>query len=109
MFLDTMSSKLNMLFVALTLSQTRSFSLFQAEEFADDNFKFDENSGKFIKRVGNTVGKGEIARNKQFLLFPLFLAPLAIGQRAYVMARCLSCVRPSVRLCVNFFFKHLLR
>ena len=26
-----------------------------------------------------------------------FLAPLAVGQRAYVMARCPSCVRPSVR------------
>ena len=24
------------------------------------------------KRVENTVGKGEIARNEQFLLFPLF-------------------------------------
>ena len=32
-----------------------------------------------------------------------FLASLAVGQRAYVMARCPSCVRPSVR----FFFKHL--
>ena len=27
----------------------------------------------------------------------LFLAPLAVGQRAYVMARCPSCVRPSIR------------
>ena len=26
-----------------------------------------------------------------------FLAPLAVGQRAYVMARCPSCVRPCVR------------
>ena len=26
----------------------------------------------------------------------LLLAPLAVGQRAYVMARCPSCVRPSV-------------
>ena len=26
-----------------------------------------------------------------------FLAPLAVGQRAYVMVRCPSCVRPSVR------------
>ena len=41
----------------LTLSQTRGFSLFQTEEFADDNFKFDENGGKFIKRVRNTLGK----------------------------------------------------
>ena len=37
---------------------------------AYDNFKFDENSRKFSKRVENTVGKGEIARYKQFLLFP---------------------------------------
>ena len=32
------------------------------KEFADDNFKFDENE--------NTVGKGEIACYEQFLLFP---------------------------------------
>ena len=37
---------------------------------ADDNFKFDENSRKFFKWVENTVGKGEIARYDQFLLFP---------------------------------------
>ena len=37
-----------------------------------------------------------------------FLAPLAVGQRAYVMVCCPS-VRPSVHPCVNFFFKHLLR
>ena len=29
--------------------------------FADDNFKFDENGRMFLKRVENTVGKGEIA------------------------------------------------
>ena len=40
------------------------------KEFADDNFKYDENSRKFSKRVENTVGKGEIARYEQFLLFP---------------------------------------
>ena len=38
--------------------------------FADDNFKFDENGRKLSKRVVNTVGKGEIARYEQFLLFP---------------------------------------
>ena len=32
------------------------------KEFADDNFKFDENGRKFSKKVENTVGKGEIAR-----------------------------------------------
>ena len=39
------------------------------KEFADDNFKFDENGIKFSKWVENTVQKGEIARNEQFLLF----------------------------------------
>ena len=40
------------------------------KEFADDNFKLDENGRKFFKSVENTVGKGEIARYEQFLLFP---------------------------------------
>ena len=40
------------------------------KEFADDNFKFDENGRKLSKQVENNVGKGEIARNEQFLLFP---------------------------------------
>ena len=40
------------------------------KEFADDNFKFDENGRSFAKWVENTVGKGEIARYEQFLLFP---------------------------------------
>ena len=44
--------------------------LSKQKEFADDNFKFDENGRKLSKRVENTVGKGEIARNEQFLLFP---------------------------------------
>ena len=50
----------------LTLSRTTHFGLLQI----DDNFKFDENGGKFSKRVENTAGKGEIARYEQFLLFP---------------------------------------
>ena len=37
---------------------------------ADDNFKFDENTRKFSKQVENTVGKVEIARYEQFILFP---------------------------------------
>ena len=47
-----------------------NFRLFQTKEFADDNSKFDENGRKLSKRVENTVGKGEIARYEQFLLFP---------------------------------------
>ena len=40
------------------------------KEFVDENFKFDDIDRKFSKRVDNTVGKGEIARYEQFLLFP---------------------------------------
>ena len=40
------------------------------KEFADDNFKFDENGIKLSKPVENTVEKGEIAHYEQFLLFP---------------------------------------
>ena len=39
------------------------------KDFADDNFKFDENGRKFSKMVENTVGKGEIGNHQQFLLF----------------------------------------
>ena len=37
-------------------------------EFADDNFKFDENGGKFFKWVENNIVKEEIARYAQFFL-----------------------------------------
>ena len=47
-----------------------NFRLFQTQEFADDNFKFDENDRQFSERVVNTLGKGDIAFYKQFLLFP---------------------------------------
>ena len=40
------------------------------KQSADDCFKLDENSRKFSKWLENTVGKGEIARYEQFLLFP---------------------------------------
>ena len=40
------------------------------KEFADDNFIFDENSRKSFELIENTIGKGEIARYEQFLLFP---------------------------------------
>ena len=53
----------------LTLSQMTYFRPFQTE-FADINFKFDENGRKFSKRLENTVGIGEIACYEQFLLFP---------------------------------------
>ena len=40
------------------------------KEFADDNFRFDQNGRKLSKWVENTVGKGELAHYDQFLLFP---------------------------------------
>ena len=40
------------------------------KQFADDNFKFDENGRKLSKQVENTVGRGEIACYEEFLLFP---------------------------------------
>ena len=43
---------------------------FKLKVFADINFKFDENGKKFSKGIENTVGKGEIACYRQFLLFP---------------------------------------
>ena len=54
----------------LTLSQTTNFDCSKLKVFADDKFTFDENGRRFSKRVENTVGKGEIARYEQFLLFP---------------------------------------
>ena len=38
-------------------------------EFADNNFRFDENERKLSKRIENTVGKGEIARYSVFKRF----------------------------------------
>ena len=49
------------------------------KEFADDNFKFDENGGEFYKWVQNTVEKGEIARDEQFLLFPQCFQKICIA------------------------------
>ena len=53
-----------------SLPDNKIFYSSKLKEFADDNFKFDENGRKLFKQVENTVGKGEIARYEQFLLFP---------------------------------------
>ena len=55
----------------LTLSQMTNDS-FKFKVFADNNFEFDENGRKFFKPLEKAVGKGEIARYEQFLLFPQF-------------------------------------
>ena len=46
------------------------FDCSKLKEFADDIFRFDEYGRKLYKWVENNVGKGEIARYEQFLLFP---------------------------------------
>ena len=52
------------------LPDDRILYRFKLKQSADDNLKFHGNSRKFSERVENTVGKGEIARYEQFLLFP---------------------------------------
>ena len=54
------------------LPDNKNLDRSKLKQSADDNFKFHKNSRKFSKRVENTVGKGEIARYEQFLLFPQF-------------------------------------
>ena len=56
--------------MSLTNYQTTNFRLFQTERVCRPQFQFDENGRKLSKWVENTVGKGEIARYEQFLLFP---------------------------------------
>ena len=52
---------------SLTLPKRQILDYSKLKDFADDNFKFEDNGRNFFKRVENTVGKGEIA---QCLLFP---------------------------------------
>ena len=47
-----------------------NFRLFQTERICRRQFQIDENGKKSSKQVENTVGKGEIARYEQILLFP---------------------------------------
>ena len=62
------SSNLKELAFSITRRQILDSS--KLKEFADDNFKLDENGRKLSIRLENTVGKGEIACYEQFLLFP---------------------------------------
>ena len=54
------------------LSQLTNFGLFQTERVYRRQFEFNENWRKISKGVENTLGKGEISRYGQFLLFPLW-------------------------------------
>ena len=50
----------------LILTQMTNFRFFQSER----QFQINENGKKFSRPIENTVGKGEIACYKQFLIFP---------------------------------------
>ena len=43
-------------------SKRQILAFYKLKGLAGDNFKLDENGTEFSKRVGNNVGKGEIAR-----------------------------------------------
>ena len=68
--LQSFSLGLGTVITFLTHDQTTNFRLFQTERVCRSQFQFDENGSKLSKWVENTVGKGEIACYKQFLLFP---------------------------------------
>ena len=113
----------------LSFPKRQIFYFSRLKQFADDNFKFDENGRKFAKRVEdsvekiacykqfllfknscsghltfpkqalaftclqyksfeNTVGKGEIAHNEQFLLFPLCFLPVWITSYHFHQKNC---------------------
>ena len=57
------------------------------KKYADNNLEFDENGRMFSKWFAHTVGKGEIARYEQFLLF-------------------LQCFQKTSAFDINFFGSH---
>ena len=59
-----------MIYICQSFPKRQILDSSKLKEFTDDNFRFDKNGSKLSKRVENIVGKGEIARYKQFLLIP---------------------------------------
>ena len=66
-----------------TLFKQQILDSSKLKQFVDDNFKFDENGGKFFKRLDNTVGKGEVDLHEQFLLFPQCFQRLVLQTSKY--------------------------
>ena len=56
--------------IILPITRQQILNSSKLKEFADINFKFDENGSKLSKRVENTVGKGEIALLRAISPFP---------------------------------------
>ena len=53
-----------------TFHKRQILTSLKRKEFAEDNFKVDENGRKFSKRVENTVGNREIAQLHAISPFP---------------------------------------
>ena len=73
-FLSQAISSLTVFSIAIYLNSFQNNNIFQThpelKQLAEDTLKFHENGRRLSKRVENTLGKGEIARYEQFLLFP---------------------------------------
>ena len=82
----------------LALSKKQILDALRLKEFADDIFKFDENKAFPWKTLWEEE-KLLVMRNFSFSC--IFLAPLAIGQWAYVMVCCPLCVRACICQCVR--------
>ena len=54
----------------LTLLKCQILDSSKLKEFTDDNIKFNDNGDRSPKGIENTMGRGEIARYEQLLLFP---------------------------------------
>ena len=81
------------------------------KDLADNNFRFYENGSKFSQCVEKTVGKGEIACNKQFLLFPQCFQGLVLqtGKNKGLLGRGLTLLQTSPGFyvsAVEVFWKH---
>ena len=103
------SKYLRRIFFLKSSSESLIFS--KLKEFADNNFKFDENGRKLFKRVENTVGKGEIARYEQFFLFPQCFQQnyTAATQKRACLGKGLILYQTNPSKCVfeeKFFGKH---
>ena len=57
------------------------------KEFADNNFKLDENGRKLSKQIENTVGKGEIARYNFSFSHSVFKGLVSQGRQKVSLCR----------------------
>ena len=56
--------------ITQTFPKRQILDSYKLKKIAGDNVKFNGNGRKFSQPIENTMGKGEIARYEQFLLYP---------------------------------------